>query len=74
MKLHLPKLLLTAVLATLVAPSSWATITTVAPTDGQKNGTYTVTGIGSNTDKNIMSIPTGDDYTIYFQKLKTIYN
>lgn len=67
MKLHLPKLLLTAVMATLVAPSSWATITTVAPTDGQKNGTYTVTGVGSSSDKNIMSIPTGDDYTIYFQ-------
>ncbi len=62
MKLHLPKLLLTAVLATCVAPTAWATIS-----NDSASKTYTVTGGGSGDEDNAIQPPTASDYTLIFK-------
>ena len=60
MKLHLPKMLLTAVLATCVAQTVQATIT-------DANKVYTVTGGTSSDGDNAIVLPEDEDYTLIFQ-------
>ena len=62
MKLHLPELLLTAVLATCVAPTAWATIS-----NDSASKTYTVTGGGADGRDNAIQPPTDSDYTLIFK-------
>lgn len=60
MKLHLPKALLTAVLAVCVAQTVQATIT-------DANKVYTVTGGDNKDGDNSIVLPEDEDYTLIFQ-------
>ena len=66
MKLHLPKALLTAVLAVCIAQTVQATIV-----NDSTNKTYTVTGGTDSGDSrdgdNSIELPEGEDYTLIFQ-------